>query len=55
MLIIVVIDYDMGNLYFVCKGLEKVGVILKIIDFLIEIDKVDVVILLGVGFFDLVV
>ncbi len=49
---IAVIDYDMGNLHSVCKGLEKVGATPKITDSPIEIDKYDAVILPGVGSFD---
>ncbi|ABG51377.1 imidazole glycerol phosphate synthase subunit hisH [Trichodesmium erythraeum IMS101] len=49
---IAVIDYDMGNLHSVCKGLEKAGATPKITDSSIEIDKADAVILPGVGSFD---
>ncbi len=49
---IAVIDYDMGNLHSVCKGLEKAGGTPKITDSTIEIEKADAVILPGVGSFD---
>ncbi len=49
---IAVIDYDMGNLHSVCKGLEKAGATPKITDSPIEIEKADAVILPGVGSFD---
>ncbi|MEM1171587.1 MAG: imidazole glycerol phosphate synthase subunit HisH [Cyanobacteria bacterium P01_H01_bin.35] len=49
---IAVIDYDMGNLHSVCKGLEKAGATPKITDSTIEIEQADAVILPGVGSFD---
>lgn len=49
---IAVIDYDMGNLHSVCKGLEKAGANPQITDSPMEIDKADAVILPGVGSFD---
>lgn len=49
---IAVIDYDMGNLHSVCKGLEKAGAIPKITDSPTEIEQADAVILPGVGSFD---
>ncbi|NEP87033.1 MULTISPECIES: imidazole glycerol phosphate synthase subunit HisH [Okeania] len=49
---IAVIDYDMGNLHSVCKGLEKTGATPKITDSPIEIEQADAVILPGVGSFD---
>ena len=49
---IAVIDYDMGNLHSVCKGLEKAGATPKITDSPIEIEQADAVILPGVGSFD---
>ena len=49
---IAVIDYDMGNLHSVCKGLEKAGANPKITDSPMEIEKADAVILPGVGSFD---
>lgn len=49
---IAVIDYDMGNLHSVCKGLEKAGANPKITDVAAEIAKADAVVLPGVGAFD---
>ncbi len=49
---IAVIDYDMGNLHSVCKGLEKAGATPKITDLSAEIEKADAVVLPGVGSFD---
>ena len=49
---IAVIDYDMGNLHSVCKGLEKAGITPKITDSPNEITKAAGVILPGVGSFD---
>ncbi|MDZ8052792.1 MAG: imidazole glycerol phosphate synthase subunit HisH [Aulosira sp. ZfuVER01] len=50
--VIAVIDYDMGNLHSVCKGLEKAGAIPKITHSFKEIEKADAVVLPGVGAFD---
>ena len=52
MSVIAVIDYDMGNLHSVCKGLEKAGANPKITDSPIEIAQAEAVILPGVGSFD---
>lgn len=52
MSIIAVVDYDMGNLHSVCKGLEKTGAIPKITDSAKEIEQADAVVLPGVGSFD---
>lgn len=49
---IAVIDYDMGNLHSVCKGLEKTGATPNITDSPTEIEQADAVILPGVGSFD---
>ncbi|MUL35858.1 imidazole glycerol phosphate synthase subunit HisH [Gloeocapsopsis dulcis] len=49
---IAVIDYDMGNLHSVCKGLEKAGATPKITDSAIELAKADALVLPGVGAFD---
>lgn len=49
---IAVIDYDMGNLHSVCKGLEKAGATPKITDSAMELAKADAVLLPGVGAFD---
>jgi glutamine amidotransferase len=50
--VITVIDYDMGNLHSVCKGLEKAGATTKITDSSAEIEQADAVVLPGVGAFD---
>lgn len=52
MSVIAVVDYDMGNLHSVCKGLEKVGATPKVTDSAQEIDQADAVVLPGVGSFD---
>jgi len=52
MSVIAVVDYDMGNLHSVCKGLEKVGATPKVTDSAKEIDQADAVVLPGVGSFD---
>ncbi|GAC1461440.1 MAG: imidazole glycerol phosphate synthase subunit HisH [Chamaesiphon sp.] len=52
MAVIAVIDYDMGNLHSVCKGLEKAGATPKITDSPKEIERTDAVVLPGVGAFD---
>ncbi|MDF0553993.1 imidazole glycerol phosphate synthase subunit HisH [Kamptonema sp. UHCC 0994] len=49
---IAVVDYDMGNLHSVCKGLEKVGATPHVTDSPKEIDRADAVVLPGVGSFD---
>ncbi|MBO0350512.1 imidazole glycerol phosphate synthase subunit HisH [Phormidium pseudopriestleyi FRX01] len=50
--VIAVIDYDMGNLHSVCKGLENAGATPKITDVPREIEQADAVLLPGVGSFD---
>ncbi|WP_066381441.1 MULTISPECIES: imidazole glycerol phosphate synthase subunit HisH [unclassified Anabaena] len=50
--VIAVVDYDMGNLHSVCKGLEKAGATPKITDCPKELAKADAVVLPGVGAFD---
>lgn len=50
--VIAVIDYDMGNLHSVCKGLEKAGATPKITDSPKDIERADAVVLPGVGAFD---
>jgi imidazole glycerol-phosphate synthase subunit HisH len=50
--VIAVIDYDMGNLHSVCKGLEKAGATPKITHSFKEIEQADAVVLPGVGAFD---
>ena len=49
---IAVVDYDMGNLHSVCKGLEKAGAIPQVTDSPTELEQADAVILPGVGAFD---
>ncbi|MEB3885030.1 imidazole glycerol phosphate synthase subunit HisH [Lyngbya sp. CCY1209] len=49
---IAVIDYDMGNLHSVCKGLEKAGATPEITDDPAVIGGADAVVLPGVGAFD---
>ena len=52
MSVIAVIDYGMGNLHSVCKGLENVGAVPKITDSPAIIEQADAVVLPGVGSFD---
>ncbi|WP_293338157.1 MULTISPECIES: imidazole glycerol phosphate synthase subunit HisH [unclassified Microcoleus] len=52
MSVIAVVDYDMGNLHSVCKGLENVGAVPTITDSPAIIDQADAVVLPGVGSFD---
>ena len=52
MTVIAVVDYDMGNLHSVCKGLEKAGATPKITDSPTELEQADAVVLPGVGAFD---
>ncbi|AFZ03287.1 imidazole glycerol phosphate synthase subunit HisH [Calothrix sp. PCC 6303] len=52
MAIIAVVDYDMGNLHSVCKGLEKAGATPKVTDSPRIIEQADAVVLPGVGSFD---
>ncbi|MBW4624255.1 MAG: imidazole glycerol phosphate synthase subunit HisH [Brasilonema octagenarum HA4186-MV1] len=52
MTLIAVVDYDMGNLHSVCKGLEKAGATPKITDSPKELEKADAIVLPGVGAFD---
>jgi imidazole glycerol-phosphate synthase subunit HisH len=49
---IAVIDYDMGNLHSVCKGLEQVGGVPLVTDVAADIAAADAVLLPGVGAFD---
>ena len=49
---IAVIDYDMGNLHSVCKGLEQAGATPKITDCPKELEQAEAVVLPGVGAFD---
>ncbi len=50
--VIAVVDYDMGNLHSVCKGLENAGGTPQITDVPAEIEQADAVVLPGVGSFD---
>lgn len=52
MSVIAIVDYDMGNLHSVCKGLEKAGTTPKITDSPSELERADAVVLPGVGAFD---
>ena len=52
MSLIAVVDYGMGNLHSVCKGLENVGAVPKITDSPAIIEQADAVVLPGVGSFD---
>jgi imidazole glycerol-phosphate synthase subunit HisH len=52
MLKVAVVDYDMGNLHSVCKGLQQVGAEPHITDSIIELQAADAVVLPGVGSFD---
>ncbi|MEB3177589.1 MAG: imidazole glycerol phosphate synthase subunit HisH [Nostocaceae cyanobacterium] len=52
MSVIAVVDYDMGNLHSVCKGLEKAGAIPQITDSPTELERADAILLPGVGAFD---
>ncbi|TAE58482.1 MAG: imidazole glycerol phosphate synthase subunit HisH [Nostocales cyanobacterium] len=50
--VIAVIDYEMGNLHSVCKGLEKAGAIPKVTYSAKDMEQADAVVLPGVGAFD---
>lgn len=50
--VIAVVDYEMGNLHSVCKGLEKAGATPNITYSPKELEQADAVILPGVGSFD---
>ncbi|MEA5618695.1 imidazole glycerol phosphate synthase subunit HisH [Cronbergia sp. UHCC 0137] len=50
--VIAVVDYDMGNLHSVCKGLEKAGATPKVTYCAKELAQADAVVLPGVGAFD---
>lgn len=49
---IAIVDYDMGNLHSVCKGLEQAGATPKITDSPNELLQADAIVLPGVGAFD---
>ncbi len=50
--VIAVVDYDMGNLHSVCKGLEKAGATPKVTYSPQELAMADAIVLPGVGAFD---
>jgi imidazole glycerol-phosphate synthase subunit HisH len=52
MLKVAIVDYDMGNLHSVCKGLQQVGADPHITDSVTELRAADAVVLPGVGAFD---
>jgi imidazole glycerol-phosphate synthase subunit HisH len=52
MTLIAIIDYDMGNLHSVCKGIEKAGAVPKITHVAKDLESADAVVLPGVGAFD---
>lgn len=52
MAVIAIVDYEMGNLHSVCKGLEKAGATPKITDYYKDLERADAVVLPGVGAFD---
>ncbi|MEH2322396.1 MAG: imidazole glycerol phosphate synthase subunit HisH [Nostoc sp.] len=50
--VIAVVDYEMGNLHSVCKGLEKAGATPKVTYSPKELEQADAIVLPGVGAFD---
>ncbi|MBW4614814.1 MAG: imidazole glycerol phosphate synthase subunit HisH [Desmonostoc vinosum HA7617-LM4] len=50
--VIAVVDYDMGNLHSVCKGLEKAGATPNVTYSPKELERADAIVLPGVGAFD---
>jgi imidazole glycerol-phosphate synthase subunit HisH len=50
--VIAVIDYDMGNLHSVCKGLEQAGANPRVATTAADIASADAIVLPGVGAFD---
>ncbi|MBW4670670.1 MAG: imidazole glycerol phosphate synthase subunit HisH [Cyanomargarita calcarea GSE-NOS-MK-12-04C] len=52
MAVIAVVDYGMGNLHSVCKGLEKAGAFPKITNSPKDLVAADAIVLPGVGAFD---
>ncbi|MCJ8280058.1 MAG: imidazole glycerol phosphate synthase subunit HisH [Rivularia sp. ALOHA_DT_140] len=52
MALIAVVDYDMGNLHSVCKGLEKAGATPKVTSSTQDLEVADAIVLPGVGAFD---
>ncbi|MDL2289542.1 imidazole glycerol phosphate synthase subunit HisH [Clostridia bacterium OttesenSCG-928-F22] len=49
---IAIVDYGMGNLHSVSKGLQRVGAEIKIVSAPAELQKADKIVLPGVGAFD---
>lgn len=52
MAVIAVVDYEMGNLHSVCKGLEKAGAIPRVTHSPRDLELADAIVLPGVGAFD---
>jgi glutamine amidotransferase len=52
MAVIAVVDYDMGNLHSVCKGLEKAGATPKVTSSPSDLERAMAIVLPGVGAFD---
>jgi imidazole glycerol-phosphate synthase subunit HisH len=50
--VIAIVDYDMGNLHSVCKGLEKAGATPNVTYSAKELERADAIVLPGVGAFD---
>jgi imidazole glycerol-phosphate synthase subunit HisH len=50
--VIAIVDYEMGNLHSVCKGLEKAGATPNITYSPKELEQADAIVLPGVGAFD---
>ncbi|MEH2182849.1 imidazole glycerol phosphate synthase subunit HisH [Nostoc sp.] len=50
--VIAVVDYEMGNLHSVCKGLEKAGATPNVTYSPKELERADAIVLPGVGAFD---
>ncbi|MFN6483589.1 MULTISPECIES: imidazole glycerol phosphate synthase subunit HisH [unclassified Nostoc] len=50
--VIAVVDYEMGNLHSVCKGLEKAGATPNVTFSPKELEQADAIVLPGVGAFD---
>ncbi|MBD2677619.1 MULTISPECIES: imidazole glycerol phosphate synthase subunit HisH [Nostoc] len=50
--VIAVVDYEMGNLHSVCKGLEKAGATPNVTYSAKELEQADAIVLPGVGAFD---
>ncbi|MEH2167527.1 MAG: imidazole glycerol phosphate synthase subunit HisH [Nostoc sp.] len=50
--VIAIVDYEMGNLHSVCKGLEKAGATPNVTYSPKELEQADAIVLPGVGAFD---